>query len=73
MGSPARDVPRKSLVNCVICRSNMSTDGLLAKLRCAECRQLSCERWGDVVLKFGLAVCFGSALLCLMSRWAKPD
>jgi hypothetical protein len=51
----------------------MSTDDLLTKLRCAECRQLNCDRMCDSILKFGLAVCFGSALICLISRWAKPD
>jgi hypothetical protein len=27
-------------VNCDICRARMCTDGLLSKLRCAECRQI---------------------------------
>jgi len=73
MGSPARDIPKRIFVNCEICRSKMSTDGLLTKLRCAECRQLGCDRMCDVILKISCAACFGSALLYLISRWAKQD
>ena|SRR5436190_18212285 len=65
--------PKRIFVNCEICRSKMSTDGLLNKLRCAECRQLSCDRVCAVVWKISCALCFGSALLCLVSRWAKQD
>ena len=73
MGSPARDIPKRIFVNCEICRSKMSTEGLLNKLRCAECRQLSCEKMCGMILKITCAVCFGSALFCLISRWAKQD
>jgi hypothetical protein len=65
--------PEKGFVNCEICRSQMSTDGLLAKLRCAECRQLTFDRVCDAALKVGLTVCVGSVLLCLLTRWAKQE
>ncbi|MGC2195151.1 MAG: hypothetical protein WA628_10790 [Terriglobales bacterium] len=64
-------LPGKGFVNCEICRAEMSTDGLLAKLRCAECRQLSLDRAYDGALKLGLTVCAASMLLCLLTRWAK--
>jgi hypothetical protein len=51
----------------------MSTDGLLGKLRCAECRQLTFDRVCDAALKVGLTVCMGSVLFCLLARWAKQE
>jgi hypothetical protein len=51
----------------------MSTDGLLGKLRCAECRQLTFHRVCDAALKVGLTVCMGSVLFCLLARWAKQE
>jgi hypothetical protein len=73
VGSPAGSVPERGLVNCEICRSEMSTDGLLGKLRCAECRQLTFDRVCDAALKVGLTVCMGSMLFCLLARWAKRE
>jgi hypothetical protein len=65
--------PRKGFVNCETCRSEMGTDGLLSKLRCAECRQLSFDRTCDTTLKVGFTLCVGSILAYLLTRLARQE
>jgi hypothetical protein len=55
-------------MNCELCREGMATGGLLNKLRCAECRQLTFKHNCDVALNVGLAVGLGALLLCLFAR-----
>ena len=41
-------------MTCNSCRARMCTDGVLSKLRCAECRQIEFERFYDVAAKLSL-------------------
>jgi len=53
--------------NCRECRAEMCTDGLLSKLRCAECRQIEFERFSNVVFKAGLILSVGYLVLNLLT------
>lgn len=52
-GSPAGRIPGSLgvRVHCDRCRSQMCTDDLLSKLRCAECRQFEFDRLFEVALR----------------------
>lgn len=52
-------------MNCDQCRAEMSTDGLLSKLRCAECRQIRFDQFCDVALKTGMAISVGYLVIGL--------
>jgi hypothetical protein len=41
-------------MNCHACRAKMCTEGLLSKLRCAECRQIRLDQFCDATLKVAL-------------------
>jgi hypothetical protein len=55
-------------VNCRDCRAAMCTEGLLSKLRCADCRQIEFERFRAVALKAGLIVTIGCLAVNLLVR-----
>jgi hypothetical protein len=57
-------------VNCRECRGEMCTDGLLSKLRCADCRQIEFERLCKVALKAGLLLSVGGLVVSLLTRRA---
>jgi hypothetical protein len=59
-------------VNCRECRAEMCTDGLLSKLRCADCRQIKLEHVCHVLLKAGLICSVGYVLVSLIMRRADP-
>ena len=58
--------------NCRDCRAEMCTDGLLSKLRCAECRQIEFERFSNVVFKAGLILSVGYLALNLLTARSDP-
>jgi hypothetical protein len=70
MGGPAGEHPPESIgtVNCEQCRAEMSTEGLLSRLRCAECRQIRFDRFCKVALKVGLVLSIGCLLGNLLAR-----
>jgi hypothetical protein len=43
-------------MNCHACRAEMCTEGLLSKLRCAECRQIRLDQFCDATLKVALII-----------------
>jgi len=46
-------------VNCDICRARMCTDGVLSKLRCAECRQIKFAQLREITEKASLIALAG--------------
>ncbi len=46
-------------MTCEQCRRQMTTDGLLSQLRCAECRQIQCESFCGLATKAALMVVSG--------------
>ncbi len=59
-------------MNCRECRAEMCTDGLLSKLRCAECRQIEFERFSNIVFKAGLILSVGYFVLNLLPARSDP-
>jgi prophage antirepressor-like protein len=55
-------------MNCHACRAEMCTEGLLSKLRCAECRQIKFEQICDATLKVALITLSGVFVWFLVSR-----
>jgi hypothetical protein len=55
-------------MNCRACRAEMCTEGLLSKLRCAECRQIRFEQFRDATLKAGVITLSGVFVWFLVSR-----
>ena len=69
-----RDTSRNDRsMNFGVSQTPAGGDDLLAKLRCAECRQLSFEHACGVVLKFGFIFCVASAMFALINRFTKHD
>ena len=59
-------------MTCRECRAKMCTDGLLSRLRCAECRQIKFEAFCDVVIKAGLILSIGCLVVNLITRNSNP-
>ena len=55
-------------VTCDTCRARMCTDGLLSKLRCAECRQIKVDQFRDVAVKASLLALGGFFLWSIFFR-----
>lgn len=53
---------RGSQLTCDICRARMCTEGVLSKLRCAECRQIKSDQFREVAAKSSL-IALGSFFL----------
>jgi hypothetical protein len=54
--------------NCFQCRAEMSTDAVLSRLRCAECRQIRFERFCDVAFKTALVFSVGWLVVMVVRR-----
>jgi hypothetical protein len=59
-------------VNCEICRARMCTDGLLSKVRCAECRQIKFAQFREIAEKASLIV-LGGFLAWYIFRLAERE
>jgi hypothetical protein len=71
MGGPAGSIPDRWVrvnVNCDLCRAAMCTDGLLSKLRCAECQEIKFEQLWNAVVKGALFATAGYLLFSLLRR-----
>jgi len=63
------DISQGVGVNCDSCRAQMSTETLLSKLRCAECRQISHDHFIDVGINTALIAMAGVlAWICWRAR-----
>jgi len=60
-------------VNCETCRARMCTDGLLSKVRCAECRQIKFAQFREIVEKASLIALGGFLAWSIFRLAARED